>query len=59
MVGGGSTGVESVGFMADKYGEDKKIGICQRGSKLLAQIEGGHERILPHLEKIGVNLHLN
>jgi NADH dehydrogenase FAD-containing subunit len=41
IVGGGATGVESAGYIAEKY-SDKKIGICQRGDKLVASIPGAH-----------------
>ena len=28
VIGGGATGVESAGYMAEKFGDKKKIGIC-------------------------------
>lgn len=44
IVGGGATGVESAGYIAEKYPE-KRVGICQRGPKLIPAIQGGHEKI--------------
>ena len=58
VIGGGPTGIESAGFMAEKYRE-KTIGICQRGSKLLTGYEGAHEKVLPIMAELNVKLHLN
>ena len=58
IVGGGSTGVESAGYIAEKY-PDKKIGICQRGERLLPVIKGAHEKIHQYMEKdLGITIHL-
>jgi hypothetical protein len=35
VAGAGIVGVELVGELAVKYGNDKKIGICLRGDRLL------------------------
>lgn len=42
IVGGGATGLESAAYIAEKYGEKVKVGICQKGKYLLPGIPGAH-----------------
>jgi hypothetical protein len=55
-VGAGPTGLESAGYLKEFYPE-KKIGICQRGAKLLPVFEGAHEMISGIFKKLGVEVH--
>ena len=44
IVGGGSTGLETAGYIVQKT-KSTKVGICQRGNVLLPQIEGAHNTV--------------
>lgn len=57
-VGGGSTGIEAASYIKEAH-PDKRVVLCQRGSKLLKDFDGGHEKVLPELKKKGVEVQLN
>jgi len=58
VVGGGPAGIESAGYLKEKY-PGKNIGICLRGKTLLKDVLGAHEITEGILKQIGVELHYN
>jgi hypothetical protein len=44
------------GYLKDSF-TDKKVGICQRGAKLLPKLTGAHEMISTIMERLDVKIH--
>lgn len=55
-VGAGATGCESACYMKEAW-PDKKIGICQRGDKLMPDIKGAHYIILAEMKRLDITFH--
>ena len=57
-MGGGATGLETAGLLAEKY-PMKRIGIISRANVLLANIPFAHETIFDYItESLKIKLHL-
>lgn len=56
IVGAGATGLETAGYMKEKF-PDHKIGICLRGNTLLPYLDGVHAKIDLHLKSMGLEIH--
>ena len=54
-VGAGPTGLETAGYLKEFY-PDKKIGICQRGPKLLPAFDNAHDILTAELKKLGIEV---
>ena len=51
VVGGGATGVEAAGYLAEfKCNKGVKIGLYHSSSTLVPQIEGAHAVVYPYLK---------
>ena len=60
VVGGGATGCEAAGYLAEhQCPKGVRIGLCHRSDKLIPAFAGAHERVFPYLKKLGVEMHLN
>lgn len=57
-VGAGATGLETAGYLKEFY-PDKKIGICQRGPKLLPAFDNAHDILTAELKKLGIEVFTN
>jgi pyruvate/2-oxoglutarate dehydrogenase complex dihydrolipoamide dehydrogenase (E3) component len=55
-VGAGPTGLETAAYLKEFY-PDKKVGICQRGPKLMPAFENAHGILTRIFKKIGVEVH--
>jgi apoptosis-inducing factor 2 len=58
IIGGGPTGIEAAGYIAEKF-PNKKVGIIEMAPKLVGPIKGAHEKVMPYLESLGVKIHLS
>lgn len=56
-IGGGSTGVETAGYLKEMK-KDKKVGLCQRNTLLLPEFQGAHDIAERQLKALGVELML-
>jgi len=57
LVGGaGATGLESAGYIKEKY-PDHKVGVCLRGKTILPYIPGAHQTVVGHFKKLGIEIH--
>jgi len=56
IAGAGATGLESAGYIKEKY-PDHKVGVCLRGKTLLPYIANAHKAVDAHLKKIGIEVH--
>ena len=54
-VGAGPTGLETAGYLKEKY-PDKTVGVCLRGKTLLPAYNGGHEKTEVLLNELGVEI---
>ena len=55
VLGGGATGVEAAGYLAEKQTPNGvKIGLLHNNDILLPRIKGAHAKIHPYLLKLGV-----
>jgi len=61
VVGGGCNGVETIGYLADRIGnEGKKFGLCNRGPRLLPHFPvAASQAAEDSLRRMGVNIYLN
>jgi thioredoxin reductase len=55
-VGAGPTGLETAAYLKEYYPE-KRVGICQRGPKLLPLFEGAHAKLEAVFKKMDVEVH--
>lgn len=56
-IGGGPTGVEAASYIKETY-IDKRVGLCQKGDKLIPDHPGAHDVAHRILNKIGVAIHM-
>ena len=54
-VGAGPTGLETAGYLKEYY-PDKRIGICQRGQKLLPAFDNAHDILTAELKKLNIEV---
>jgi NADH dehydrogenase FAD-containing subunit len=54
-VGAGPTGLETAGYLKEFY-PDKRVGICQRGPKLLPQFANAHDILVKEFEKLKIEV---
>jgi apoptosis-inducing factor 2 len=60
IAGGGYVGVEIAAEIAVKYGKEKKVGLCVRGSKLLSNLPPRFSEVaVDFLKSQNVTLHFN
>ena len=58
IVGGGLVGVEIASNVAKKYPE-KRVVLVQGGPYLMPRVKHAHAKLLPYMESIGVEVHMN
>lgn len=56
-VGAGPTGIESASYLKESF-PNKRVVLCQRGKVLLPDFQGGHDKIMAQLKKLGVEVML-
>ena len=54
-VGAGPTGLETAGYLKEYY-PDKRVGICQRGQKLLPAFDNAHDILMAELKKLNIEV---
>lgn len=56
-VGAGPTGIESAAYLKESF-PSKRVVLCQRGKVLLRDFNGGHDKVMAQLKKLGVEVML-
>jgi pyruvate/2-oxoglutarate dehydrogenase complex dihydrolipoamide dehydrogenase (E3) component len=59
IIGGGLVGVEVAANLADKPMKGKRVIIVQSGPYLLPRVRNAHAKVVPYLQKLGVEVRCN